>query len=140
MTDLEHPAFELERFEWPADDRLELSGRWFGVHGRRFVRPTLHVRVDGRRRRMLALLDHKPWSPDDAGTWIAAFAWRGEREELTSARLEVAPDIVLDLPLPGELTAGTTLTPRAREPRKSPPGPKPTAPAKTQPPAVAAPP
>ena len=136
MMDLDHLSFEVERFDWQAD-QLEIRGRWYGVHGRRFVRPTLHARVDGRRRRMLALLDHKPWSPDEAGTWIAAFAWRGEREELTSARLEVAPDIVFDLPLPGAVTPGTMLTPRAREARKPSPRPTPTAPKK--PPAAIAP-
>ena len=57
-------AFEVERFTWPSDDRLEVTGRWFGVRGRRFMRPTLHLRVDGRRRRLIAVLDHKPWAAD----------------------------------------------------------------------------
>ena len=60
-----------------SDDRLEVTGRWFGVRGRRFMRPTLHVRVDGRRRRLIAVLDHKPWAADTEDTWTAAFAWRG---------------------------------------------------------------
>ena len=33
--------FELDRFEFTDGDRIALSGRWFGVRGRRFVRPTL---------------------------------------------------------------------------------------------------
>ena len=73
-------AFELERFEWTAADRLEVSGRWFGVRGRRFVRPTLHLRVDGRRRRLIAVLDHKPWAADTEDLWTAAFTWRGTQQ------------------------------------------------------------
>src|SRR4051794_5956538 len=76
MMDLDQLAFEVERFEWQGDDRLEVSGRWYGVRGRRFMRPTLHVRAGGRRRRMIALLDHKPWAADSEDTWVAAFAWR----------------------------------------------------------------
>ena len=61
-------AFEVERFEWTSDDRLLVTGRWFGVRGRRFMRPTLHLRVDGRRRRLIAVLDHKPWAADTEET------------------------------------------------------------------------
>src|SRR3954470_1469710 len=94
-------AFELERFEWTAADRLEITGRWYGIRGRRFVRPTLHLRVDGRRRRLIALLDHKPWAADTEDLWTAAFTWRGTHEGVPDARLEVSPDVVLDLPAPG---------------------------------------
>ena len=58
-------AFEVERFTWTSDDRLEVTGRWFGVRGRRFVRPVLNVQVGGARRRLLAVLDHKPWNASD---------------------------------------------------------------------------
>src|SRR5919199_2934229 len=94
VTPADPPAalgFELERFGWAGDERLELTGRWFGVRGRRFVRPTLTLRAAGRRRRLIALLDHKPWAASDDEFWTAAFAWQGAREEITSARLEVAP-------------------------------------------------
>src|SRR3954468_9916305 len=115
MIDVDQLAFELERFERTDDDRLEVTGRWFGVRGQRFVRPTLHLREGTRRRRLIALLDHKPWAPDTSGTWIAAFAYEGEAaDDLTSVRLEVTPGIILDLPLPGESTPGTTITPRPR--------------------------
>src|ERR1700759_4315687 len=93
-------GFELERFAWAGDDRLEVTGRWFGVRGRRFVRPTLTLRAAGRRRRMIALLDHKPWAAAEEEPWTAAFAWRGPQEDIAGARLEVAPDVVLELPPP----------------------------------------
>src|SRR5918996_4261697 len=54
-------AFEVDHFEW-IDDRLEVSGRWYGLRGHRFVRPALTVEVDDdgdERRRMLADLEHK---------------------------------------------------------------------------------
>ena len=128
MTRIETPvdpltelAFEIERFEWTAADRLEVSGRWLGVRGQRFVRPTLHLRVDGRRRRLIAVLDHKPWAADTDHLWTAAFAWRGDRGEVTAARLEVSTDIVLDLPAPGAELPPDPLTPRPRPKRPTPP-------------------
>jgi hypothetical protein len=132
-------GFELERFEWTASGRLEVGGRWFGVRGRRFVRPVMNLRTEGRRRRLIAVLDHKPWAPEAEGTWIAAFAWRGEPTEITAARLEVAPDVVLELPSPGDDAAGAILHPRPtrrpaeaerrESPAESPPAESPAAPA-----------
>src|SRR4051794_11770952 len=130
MIAVDQLAFELERFDWTAEDRIEVTGRWFAVRGLRFVRPTLHVRLGDRRRRLIALLDHKPWAADTEDTWTAAFAWRGDHEGITSARLEVTADIVLDLPLPGTAKPGTTLTPRPRarrEPQRTLSPPKPAA-------------
>src|SRR3954470_13315360 len=129
-------GFELERFDFTAADRLEVTGRWFGVRGRRFVRPVVNLRVDGRRRRMIAVLDHKPWAADAEGTWIAAFAWRGEHGRITNARIEVAPDVVPDLPAPGDDAAGTILhpLPPRREPRKETALPAEAAPAEPTPP------
>ena len=94
-------SFELERFEWTAADRLEVAGRWYGVRGRRFLRPTLDIEVDGQARRMLALLEHKPWAPDEGSEWIAAFTWNDEPIELLEADLVVAPDLSVELPAPG---------------------------------------
>src|SRR5690349_2557949 len=75
MMSLDELTFELERFELQDGARLTVRGRWLGVRGQRFMRPTLHVRVGDRERRVIAVLDHKPWAPDAAGAWIAAFAW-----------------------------------------------------------------
>jgi hypothetical protein len=78
-------TFEVERFEWVADDRLEVVGRWFGLRGHRFLRPTLDVQAGGARHRMLALLEHKPWAAEEGEEWVAAFAWTGERTKLDDA-------------------------------------------------------
>jgi hypothetical protein len=92
-------VFELERFE-PSDGHLTLSGRWFGVRGRRFVRPTLTLEVSGERRRALADLADKPWAAEDGEPWQATFPWHksGRVEE---SELSVAPDITISLPAPG---------------------------------------
>jgi hypothetical protein len=93
-------TFEVERFEWVSGDRLELVGRWFGVRGRRFLRPMLDVEVEGDRRRVLALLEHKPWAADDGEEWVATFAWEGDRVAFGSAELAVGPDLAVELPQP----------------------------------------
>src|SRR5919107_2570060 len=117
LTPADPPAalgFELERFDWAEDERLEVTGRWFGVRGRRFVRPTLTLRAAGRRRRPIAVLDHKPWAASDEVAWTAAFALRGAREDVTTARLEVSPDVVLELPPPGGTAEATLIHPAPR--------------------------
>jgi hypothetical protein len=96
----EQTGFELDRFQWAGDDRLEVEGRWFGVRGRRFVRPVLTVQVAGGRRRLLAVLDHKPWAADEGAAWIAAFPWEGPRDDVGDAELEVGA-LTVDLPPPG---------------------------------------
>jgi hypothetical protein len=93
-------TFEVERFEWSADDRLALVGRWFGLRGHRFLRPTLDVDVSGERRRMLADLEHKPWAADEGEEWIAEFRWRGEPAHFQDAELTVSPDLAVQLPQP----------------------------------------
>jgi len=105
----EQTGFELERFQWSEDDRLEVEGRWFGVRGRRFVRPMLTVQVAGRRRRLLALLEHKPWTADEGESWIAAFPWEGTHDDVGEGELEVGA-LTVDLPPPGG----------ARRPRRRP--------------------
>lgn len=87
-------ALEVERFGW-SDGRLEVAGRWYGVRGRRFVRPTLEL---GDGRRLLAVLDHKPWAAEDGGEWIAAFAWTGPQTTLETPVLAVASGIEVTLP------------------------------------------
>ena len=91
--------FEVDRFDL-VEDRIELAGRWSGVRGLRFMRPTLTLPVAGRRTRLLAALDHKPWSPDD-GEWLASFPWDGGPVEIEGAELSVSRTLVVDLPAPG---------------------------------------
>ena len=93
-------TFEVERFGWISDDRLEIAGRWSGLRGHRFLRPTLDVEVGGRHRRLLALLEHKPWAVDDGEEWVAAFPWQGEPLQLDGAELAVGPDLAVELPPP----------------------------------------
>jgi hypothetical protein len=93
-------VFELERFEWTAPDRLEVSGRWSGLRAHRFVRPTLTLEGQGGQKRLLALLEHKPWPAEDGQPWVAAFPWEGEKETFESADLAVATGIEVSLPPP----------------------------------------
>src|SRR3954468_22230098 len=114
-------AFEVERFGWTANDRLEVVGRWFGLRGHRFMRPALIVEAGDDRRRLLALLDHKPWAADDGEPWIAAFSWAGDPVALTFAELSVAPSVSLELPpppAPGSRATGARR--RAQAPRTGP--------------------
>jgi hypothetical protein len=94
--------FELERFERTREDRIEIAGRWYGLRGRRFVRPVLNLQLGGGvRRRAIALLEHKPWAADDGQRWVAAFAWPAGAGEVEGAELEVGPGLIVDLPAPG---------------------------------------
>jgi hypothetical protein len=90
-------AFELDRFEVTDDGRLEVAGRWFGVRGLRFVRPSLLLQTDRGERSLLALLDHKPWAPEEGDEWIAAFPWDGGQIDPAQAELAVAPSVVVPL-------------------------------------------
>jgi chemotaxis protein histidine kinase CheA len=98
-------TFEVERFEWTTDDRLALVGRWFGLRGHRFLRPTLDVDVAGEHRRMLADLEHKPWAAEDGVEWVAEFRWRGEPAHFEGAELTVSPDLAVNLPAPDNSVA-----------------------------------
>ena len=77
MTTVGDVSFELERFEWTADDRLEVVGRWNGVSGRRMFRPALTLEVSGGRKHRVtgsAETDGDPEAP-----WRASFAWEAAR-------------------------------------------------------------
>jgi hypothetical protein len=90
--------FELEQFE-RSGDRLRVAGRWSDVRGMRFMRPTLTI----GDRRALAVLDHKPWAPEEGQSWIAEFPWDGDVADvdLTLAELAVAPSVSVPLSSPG---------------------------------------
>jgi hypothetical protein len=93
--------FELERFERTAEDRIEISGRWYGLRGRRFVRPVLNLNAGGSRRRAIALLEHKPWAAEDGQVWLAAFRWPDGTGDVSGAELEVGPGLLVELPAMG---------------------------------------
>ena len=90
--------FELEQFE-QSGGRLRVLGRWSDVRGMRFMRPTLTV----GDRRVLAVLDHKPWMPEEGVTWIAEFPWDGDVADIDPqlAELAVAPSVAVSLASPG---------------------------------------
>lgn len=91
--------FELEHLSTREPGRLELTGRWFGIRGRRFVRPTLLfiLSEDDSERRCLADLEHKPWAAEEGQPWTAVFPVdTGLRPEAAaSIELSVAPDITV---------------------------------------------
>ncbi|HWE08274.1 MAG TPA: hypothetical protein VG325_02900 [Solirubrobacteraceae bacterium] len=97
-------AFELDRFELVRGDCCEVQGRWFGVRGRRFLRPALTVIVDGQPTRLLADLAHKPWAAEDGEPWRAEFPY--PTDFLVEAELTVAPDVTIALPAPRGRTPG----------------------------------
>src|ERR1700740_3451901 len=99
-------AFELDRLDVVSGDRCELQGRWFGVRGRRFMRPALTVVVDGQRTRLLADLAGKPWAAADGEPWQAVFPGCPDDGELSEAELTVAPDLTIMLPAPERRSAG----------------------------------
>jgi len=86
--------FALDSLE-VGDGRLVVTGRWYGVTGRRFMRPVLQA---PGQRRLIALLDHKPWSAEEGVRWLAAFPDDGY---VGASRLQVAPDIAVELPAAG---------------------------------------
>jgi hypothetical protein len=88
-------------------DRCQVKGRWFGVRGRRFIRPTLTAVVDGRPIRLLADLVDKPWTAEDGEPWQATFPFTHERARFQKAELTVAPDVTITLPTP-QRPAGST--------------------------------
>jgi hypothetical protein len=96
-------VFELDRFAWTGAKRLEVRGRWYGVRGQRFLRPSLTLTIpgDADSQRALAVLDHKPWPVHEGEQWVAAFPWEGELPSFAQAELEVSPTIAVALPLRG---------------------------------------
>jgi hypothetical protein len=111
-------AFELDRFELAGDDRWVVQGRWFGVRGRRFMRPALVLVVDGQPTRLLADLADKPWAAEDGRPWTAAFPTAIDRGQVLEAELTVAPDITIALPAPPPrvVVASTKTSSRGVEP------------------------
>ncbi len=100
VTALAPASFEVERFELADDACIEVSGRWSGVRGRRFMRPTLTAVAGGREQRLLAVLDHKPWIAEEGEIWQAAFPCSTDPSTLLDVELTVAPDVTVPLASP----------------------------------------
>jgi hypothetical protein len=107
-------SFEVERFEPRDGDQLLLSGRWFGVRGRRFVRPSLTLGTGESRRRALADLEHKPWAANEGELWEAAFSIEFNGGAPGKIELTVAPDITVMLPPPGAAAGDQRIKARPR--------------------------
>ena len=115
-------SFELERMAFDDQKRLVVSGRWFGVRGRRFVRPTLTltIRGEGAEQRSLADLEHKPWAAEDGEPWLASFPLDIELNDADQLELSVAPDINVELPQSrgaGRKREAVSTASKARAPR-----------------------
>ena len=93
-------TFELDHFRLIGGERCELQGRWFGVRGRRFMRPALTIVVDGQTTRLLADLAGKPWAAEDGQPWTAAFPCSLAGGDVVGAELTVSNDVTVSLPAP----------------------------------------
>ncbi len=117
-------AFQVDQLEFLAGGRCEIRGRWSGVRGRRFMRPALTVLADGRRIRLLADLEHKPWAAEDGEPWLAEFPCAFDRSAVQEAELTVAPDITVALPITSATRSagkrGRSKPPVAEAPARSP--------------------
>ena len=94
------PTFELARFVWEAPDRLEVSGRFFGLPYEPADDPVLVVDgVDGTYR-LPVISDSFSGPPKDDRRWNAAFAWQEAPVAFKDAKLEFGGHIVVELPGP----------------------------------------
>jgi hypothetical protein len=98
----------VDRIAASGPGRVEIAGRWFGVRGRVFVRPTLTLqRTPGAGEvRALADLAHKPWAAQDGDPWLAAFDVDVDLNDVSEVELSVAPDIAVALRRKGRAPAG----------------------------------
>ncbi len=111
----------MERIDASTSGRVEVEGRWFGVRGRRFMRPALTIGGKDGELRALADLDDKPWAAEDGEVWRAVFSVEAGLHGAREIELAVAPDIVIELRTKGRKLAqpGATLAvgEAARAPR-----------------------
>jgi hypothetical protein len=94
-------TFELEQFVWGAPDRLRISGRFVGLGDASPAAPVLVVPGPERMHRLPAVPDSLSGPPEDGGPWSAEFAWHEPPVAFDAAKLELGPEIVVELPGPG---------------------------------------
>ena len=97
MSDVREVSFELERFAWTEPDRLEVTGRWTGLEGRRLGRPVLLLSIGDDQRRLTALPGGHLRGSE---AWRAVFSYDGDPAAITGAELEVGRRLVVELPAP----------------------------------------
>jgi hypothetical protein len=109
--------FELERFEWRAPDRLEISGKFHGLQEPPADTPVLVVSGDGEAHRLDAVPDIGTGRPEDGKAWSAQFLWDETPIGVEAAALELGPDLMIELPAPG--AKETLLRPRFIDVRRA---------------------
>ena len=96
-TSSNEAAFQLDRFEWAAPDRLEIAGSFVGIEAPS-VAPTLVVGGAAGERRLTATpLD----SAVDEEGWTVAFVWQEPPVPFEAAELELGDGLSVVLPAPG---------------------------------------
>jgi hypothetical protein len=94
-------TFVLERFGWPAPDRLEVAGRFDNLAPVPSEPPTL-VLYGERTHHLEADPATLSGPPVDGAPWTATFAWHEPPAAFRSAELRFGEDVAVELPrLPG---------------------------------------
>ena len=68
------------------------------------------------RRRLVAVLDHKPWAADEGAQWVAAFPWKGGKLEADTRRAGGRARAGRQLPVPGAPAPKEPQPAQARQP------------------------
>jgi hypothetical protein len=96
------PTFELRRFAWGTPDRLEVSGTFGGLPDLADdATPVLVVRAGETVHRLPAVPESLDGPPADGRVWEAQFAWQHPPVAFRTAELQLAPNLIVELPEPG---------------------------------------
>ena len=96
------PTFELRRFAWGTPDRLEVSGTFGGLPDLAAdAAPVLVVKAGETVHRLPAVPESLDGPPADGRVWEAQFAWQHPPVAFSTAELQLAADLIVELPEPG---------------------------------------
>ena len=96
------PTFELRRFAWGTPDRLEVSGTFGGLPDLAADdTPVLVVKAGEIVHRLPAVPESLGGPPADGRVWEAQFAWQHPPVAFSTAELQLAADLIVELPEPG---------------------------------------
>lgn len=96
------PTFELRRFAWGTPDRLEVSGTFGGLPDLAAdATPVLVVKEGETVHRLPAVPESLDGPPADGRVWEAQFAWQHPPIAFSTAELQLAADLIVELPEPG---------------------------------------